>query len=138
MKLQPQRTPASLKFFSFFSVEKIWQVSVTVLSASMVMASGCAVTGASAQTAVPVGAPTASAAAVPDTVAVPDAPVVPKYSAADIKTIFSYLDRNGDGKISKEEAASFKGVARNFDRADTNKDGMLSLEEFEFAMNRAK
>ena len=63
---------------------------------------------------------------------------MPKYSAADIKTIFSYLDRNGDGNISKDEAVSFKGVARNFDRADTNKDGMLSLEEFEFAMNRAK
>ena len=77
--------------------------------------------------------PQASAAA-----SAPEAPAVPKYSAADIKTIFNYLDRNRDGAISREEAAGFKGVARNFDRADTNKDGMLSFEEFSFAMNRAK
>ena len=70
--------------------------------------------------------------------AVPAAPVVPKYSASDIKTIFSYLDRNKDSKISREEAAGFKGVARNFDRADTNQDAALSFDEFSFAMNRAK
>lgn len=70
--------------------------------------------------------------------AVPAPPVVPKYSASDIKAIFSYLDRNKDGKISRDEAAGFKGVARNFDRADTNQDGALSFDEFSFAMNRAK
>lgn len=70
--------------------------------------------------------------------AVPEPPAVPRYSASDIKTIFSYLDRNKDGQISREEASGFKGVARNFDRADTNKDGNLSSEEFSFAMNRAR
>ena len=80
-------------------------------------------------------APAASAA--PEA-AVPAPPAVPKYSASDIKTIFSYLDRNKDGKISREEAAGFKGVARNFDRADTNQDGSLSFDEFAFAMNRAR
>lgn len=80
-------------------------------------------------------APAASAASAP---AVPAPPVVPKYSASDIKTIFGYLDRNKDGKISREEAAGFKGVARNFDRADTDHDGSLSFEEFAFAMNRAQ
>ena len=68
----------------------------------------------------------------------PAPPTVPKYSASDIKTIFNYLDRNKDGKITREEAAGFKGVARNFDRADTNHDGALSFDEFSFAMNRAK
>lgn len=63
---------------------------------------------------------------------------VPKYSASDIKTIFSYLDRNKDGRISREEASGFKGVARNFDRADTNHDGSLSFDEFAFAMSQAK
>ena len=104
----------------------------------MVMASGCANAAGSSQTAAPLQAPTASETAISGTVAVPDSPAVPKYTAAQIKTIFGYLDRNGDGNISKEEAASFKGVARNFDRADTNQDGVLSFEEFEFAMNRAK
>lgn len=80
-------------------------------------------------------APDASRAPEP---AVPAAPAVPKYSASDIKTIFNYLDRNKDGKISREEAAGFKGVARNFDRADTNHDGALSFDEFAFAMNQAK
>ena len=80
-------------------------------------------------------APASSVASEP---AVLTPPVVPKYSASDIKTIFSYLDRNKDGKISREEAAGFKGVARNFDRADTNQDGSLSFEEFAFAMNRAQ
>ena len=137
MKLRPQRTSASCKFFDFTTVQNVWRVGAALLSVSMVMASGCANAGGSSQTAVPLQAPIASAANS-DTVAVPDSPAVPKYSAAQIKTIFGYLDRNGDGNISKEEAASFKGVARNFDRADTNKDGVLSFEEFEFAMNRAK
>ena len=69
---------------------------------------------------------------------VPAAPVVPRYSASDIKTIFTFLDRNKDGKISREEAAGFKGVARNFDRADTNLDGSMSADEFALAMNRAR
>lgn len=81
--------------------------------------------------------PAPAASAAPEA-AVPAPPVVPKYSASDIKTIFNYLDRNKDGKISREEAAGFKGVARNFDRADTNHDGALSFDEFAFAMNRAR
>ena len=138
MKLRPQRTSALCKFFDFTTVQNVWRIGAAMLSVSMVMASGCANAGASSQTAAPLQAPTTSSAAISDTVAVPDSPAVPKYSAAQIKTIFGYLDRNGDGNISKEEAANFKGVARNFDRADTNKDGVLSFEEFEFAMNRAK
>ena len=80
-----------------------------------------------------------SAAAVASSASAPAAPrTVPKYSASDIRTIFSYLDRNKDGKISREEAAGFKGVARNFDRADTNQDETLSFDEFSLAMNQAK
>ena len=86
-----------------------------------------------------VAASSASAAASTASEApAPAPPAVPKYSASDITTIFNYLDRNKDGKISRDEAAAFKGVARNFDRADTNHDGSLSAEEFAFAMNRAR
>ena len=136
MQLSSRHTSALLEFFKVCVVNNIWQKSVSVLG--LVMAAGCTAPGAQAQINAPAAAAVAASAAASDATAAPNAAIAPKYSAADIKTIFSYLDRNGDGKISKEEAASFKGVARNFDRADTNKDGALSFEEFEFAMNQAK
>ncbi len=39
------------------------------------------------------------------------------------------IDSNGDGKISREEAAKFPRLAKNFERIDTNKDGFLGKEE---------
>lgn len=51
---------------------------------------------------------------------------------------FTYIDANKDGKLSRAEAAGFRGVAKYFDEADVNKDGFLSREEFENAMNRSK
>ncbi|MDI1272253.1 EF-hand domain-containing protein [Polaromonas sp.] len=62
----------------------------------------------------------------------------PRYSAADIERAFSFMDTNKDGKISREEASGFRGVARHFDEADTNKDSALSQQEFESAMNQVK
>lgn len=137
MKLPSRHTPALPKFFNACAVNNIWQKSalVWVSGWGLVMAVGCTVPRAQAQTTAPAAT---NPVPVPAPAAAPNAPAAPKYSAADIKTIFSYLDRNGDGNINKDEAASFKGVARNFDRADTNKDGVLSFEEFEFGMNQAK
>lgn len=51
---------------------------------------------------------------------------------------FKFMDANKDGKISREEAAGFRSVARHFDEADTNKDNALSREEFENALNGVK
>jgi hypothetical protein len=90
--------------------------------------------GAQAQTATP-AAPAASQA---DTAPAPAAASAPKYSATDIERAFNFMDANKDGKISREEAAGFRGVARHFDEADTNKDGFLSREEFESALNGSK
>lgn len=91
---------------------------------------------AHAQTAVPAApaqatAPTARAPAT--TVA-----AGPKYATKDIALAFSLIDANKDGKISRDEAAGFRGVARHFDEADTNKDQMLSREEFESALSGEK
>ena len=64
--------------------------------------------------------------------------VTPKYSSADIDRAFGFMDSNKDGKVSREEAAGFKNVARHFTAADTNKDELLSRGEFESALNHRK
>ena len=43
------------------------------------------------------------------------------------KTIFDRWDRNGDGKLTKEELP--QNAKPNFDRADKNNDGFISREE---------
>lgn len=77
----------------------------------------------------PSDAPDAAASALPS---------APRYSASQLKQAFNYMDANHDGKISREEAAGFRGVAKNFDRADTNHDNFLSRDEFDAAMNYVK
>ena len=61
-----------------------------------------------------------------------------RYAASDLERAFGFMDGNHDGKVSRQEASSFRGVAKNFDRADTNQDGFLSREEFDTAMNYTK
>ncbi|MCY7370705.1 MAG: hypothetical protein LH479_07510 [Polaromonas sp.] len=61
-----------------------------------------------------------------------------EFSSANIAAAFGFLDRDKDGRISRDEAAGIRGVARNFDRADLNHDGSLSRDEFEHAMKQSK
>lgn len=43
---------------------------------------------------------------------------------------FKNADKNGDGKISREEAnASMPRIAKHFDAIDTDKDGQVTKEE---------
>ncbi|MGR6035776.1 MAG: EF-hand domain-containing protein [Candidatus Nitrosoglobus sp.] len=50
--------------------------------------------------------------------------------------MFQKMDKNGDGKISKQE---FEEAANNkFERMDTNKDGYISKAEFEAAAKKWK
>ena len=61
-----------------------------------------------------------------------------EFTAANIALAFSLLDRDKDGRISREEAAGIRGVERNFERADVNQDNSLSRAEFEQAMKQSK
>lgn len=88
------------------------------------------------------GAPSTSQPPQTEAAAPPPAPAVtaaaPRYSASNLAMAFNYMDANRDGKVSREEAAGFRGVAKNFDRADTNHDNILSRGEFDRAMNYVK
>lgn len=44
---------------------------------------------------------------------------------------FKSLDLDGDGMVSKAEAAGHAEVTLAFDRADRNRDGKLTLAEYE-------
>jgi hypothetical protein len=78
----------------------------------------------------------AAAASAP--AATPAAPAVVYYDPKDLERAFKFMDKTGDGKVSRDEASNFRGVSKHFDEADLNKDGFLSREEFDNAMNRSK
>lgn len=78
------------------------------------------------------------AAAAPASSAATGQAAAPRYSASELQQAFDFMDANRDGKISRAEAAGFRGVARYFDQADTDQDGFLSRSEFDAAMNYVK
>lgn len=74
-----------------------------------------------------------AAPAAPATPAPAAAPATPA-SDAEITAAFTKADKNSDGKLSREEAATLPAVAVSFDRIDSNKDGSVSSAEFAKAM----
>jgi len=105
---------------------KVWARRLSASAAAALLA-----LGAQAQdTDSPAATSGAAAAQVP-------APA-PRYAASDLERAFGFMDGDRDGKVSRQEASGFRGVAKNFDRADTNHDGFLSREEFDTAMNYVK
>ena len=48
--------------------------------------------------------------------------------------LFSKADKNGDGKLSKDEVP--ERMQTNFGRIDANGDGALTPEEFQKALSR--
>lgn len=47
--------------------------------------------------------------------------------------IFKRLDTNGDGKLSRDEAAAAPRLAQHFDQIDTNHDGFITPDELQAA-----
>lgn len=50
------------------------------------------------------------------------------------RTDFLQLDRNGDGGVSRVEALANREIHKRFGEFDTNKDGLLSEQEYVLAM----
>ena len=55
----------------------------------------------------------------------------PAVAETDKEAVFKNLDINGDGAISKAEAAGHAPVTLAFDKADRNRDGKLSKTEYD-------
>jgi len=50
-------------------------------------------------------------------------------AASDSAQRFNQLDTNGDGQVSRDEAAADPAMAQRFEQMDVNKDGFLSRDE---------
>jgi hypothetical protein len=105
-----------------------------MLGSLLAVATVTALLAAQAQAQAP--EPAAAPAATP--AATPASPTVTYYDPKDLERAFKFMDKTGDGKVSRDEASNFRGVSKHFDEADVNKDGFLSREEFDNAMNRSK
>lgn len=47
----------------------------------------------------------------------------------EMKTNFTRLDADGDGKLSRAEATNHKKLDKGFDNIDSNKDGFITADE---------
>jgi hypothetical protein len=127
-KLAPSQRPVHSSSWYFFGFAAMLSLSAGAALFAM---------RAQAQTAAAPAAAAAQTQAEPPATPASATPAA-KYSAKDLERAFSFMDANKDAKVSRDEAASFRNVAKHFDEADTDKDQMLSPEEFENAMNRSK
>jgi hypothetical protein len=76
------------------------------------------------------GSPAGSYSSPPQSQAPPASPAPPPGGSANVAAIFDKLNTSHTGKLTREEAKAQPTVAGNFDAADTNKDGVLSKDEF--------
>ena len=69
-------------------------------------------------------------------------PAAPNVSVGPMKAHaghgFAAMDKNGDGVISRDEAAARPRMAKMFDTLDADKDGALSKDEMKAAHDKIK
>ncbi|MDI1271195.1 MAG: EF-hand domain-containing protein [Polaromonas sp.] len=87
--------------------------------------------GAHAQGADTAGLKTPSGAGTPSTQSAPS-PSGPTNQ--EVGAAFIRADANKDGQLSRQEAVRLPAVEQRFDQSDTNKDKLVSREEFEIAL----
>lgn len=54
----------------------------------------------------------------------------------DVSAAFREADKNGDGRLNREEAAVLPSVLAAFDQIDTNRDDSISLDELAKALQK--
>jgi hypothetical protein len=124
-------TTASFRFARLNSPRLLMLGSLLALAAAAALLA----TQVQAQTTEPAAAASAPAATPAPT---PSPATVTYYDPRDLERAFNFMDKTGDGKVSRDEASNFRGVSKHFDEADMNKDNFLSREEFDNAMNQSK
>jgi len=55
---------------------------------------------------------------------------------ANVDKRFAEADKDGDGKLTREEAEAMPRVSKNFDKLDADKQGYVTLAQLKEAMER--
>jgi hypothetical protein len=55
---------------------------------------------------------------------------------ANVDKRFAEADKDGDGKLTREEAEAMPRVSKNFDKLDADKQGYVTLAQLKDAMAR--
>jgi hypothetical protein len=58
------------------------------------------------------------------------ATITPRWVAEQIDDAFRRADSDADGRLSRQEAGLWTGLARGFDQIDSDRDGSISSAEF--------
>jgi Ca2+-binding EF-hand superfamily protein len=76
---------------------------------------------------------TPSPAGVPPAIPAPVTQPLPanRWTAAQIREAFQLADANADGQLTRAEAQHLPLMPRTFEESDLNKDGLLTLDEYQ-------